>query len=132
MVDARVGRVRTRAIIDTGGAHTLGNAELLKALLRQSRGRLAGVGQSSVTDATDTTHPALLARVPRIAFGPVAVENLPVAFGQFSVFDIWGINDRPALLIGMDVLGLLEGLTIDYRRKELHIARMAGTRITGD
>jgi hypothetical protein len=62
--------------------------------------------------------------VPRIAFGSVAVENLPVAFGQFSVFDTWGINDRPTLLIGMDVLGLLEGLTIDYRRKELHIARV--------
>ncbi len=124
MINARVGGVPTRAIIDTGGAHTLGNTALLKALLRQARGKLAGARQSEVTDATDTSQQTLLAPVPRIAFGPVAVMNLPVSFGEFSVFDIWGVNDRPTLLIGMDALGLLSGLTIDYRRKELHIARV--------
>lgn len=126
MINARVGRVPTRAIIDTGGAHTLGNIALLKALQRQSGGKLAGARQSEVTDATDTRQPTLLAPVPNIAFGPVAVVNLPVSFGEFPVFDTWGVNDRPTLLIGMDALGLLNGLTIDYRRKELHIAKVVG------
>ncbi len=126
MINARVGRVPTRAIIDTGGAHTLGNTALLKALQRQAGGKLPGARESDVTDATDNTQPTLLASVPNIAFGPVAVINLPVSFGEFSIFDIWGVNDRPTLLIGMDALGLLGGLTIDYRRKELHIARVVG------
>lgn len=124
MIDARVGRVRTRAIIDTGGAHTLGNNALLAALRREAGGKLTGVTQSGVTDAADITQPALLAPVPRIAFGPVAVDNLAVSFGDFSVFDVWGINDRPTLLIGMDALGLLNGLVIDYPRKQLHIAKV--------
>ncbi len=126
MINARVGRVPARAIIDTGGAHTLGNAALLKALQRQSGGKLAGARQGEVTDATNTTQPTLLAPVPNIAFGPVAVVNLPVSFGEFPVFDTWGVNDRPTLLIGMDALGLLNGLTIDYRRKQLHIAKVVG------
>lgn len=124
MIDARVGRVRTRAIIDTGGAHTLGNNALLAALRRQAGGNLKGAIQSGVTDAADITQPALLAPVPRIAFGPVAVDNLAVSFGDFSVFDHWGINDRPTLLIGMDALGLLNGLVIDYPSKRLHIAKV--------
>ncbi len=31
------------------------------------------------------------------------------------------MSDEPALLIGMDVLGLLDTLIIDYRRKELQV-----------
>jgi hypothetical protein len=31
------------------------------------------------------------------------------------------MTDEPAMLIGMDVLGLIETLIIDYRRRELQI-----------
>jgi hypothetical protein len=31
------------------------------------------------------------------------------------------LTDEPAMLIGMDVLGLLDTLVIDYRRKELQM-----------
>ena len=30
-------------------------------------------------------------------------------------------DEKPAMLIGMDVLGLLDTLVIDYRRRELHV-----------
>ena len=39
------------------------------------------------------------------------------------IFEHWGMVDEPALLIGMDILGLLDTLVIDYRRMELHIKR---------
>jgi hypothetical protein len=35
------------------------------------------------------------------------------------VFDVWGLAGEPALLVGMDVLGVLEVIVIDYRRREL-------------
>jgi hypothetical protein len=31
------------------------------------------------------------------------------------------MNDMPALLLGMDIIGLLDSLVIDYRRRELHM-----------
>jgi hypothetical protein len=37
------------------------------------------------------------------------------------VFRLWELENRPAMLIGMDVLGTLGTLVIDYRRKELQI-----------
>jgi hypothetical protein len=125
MIDVLVGPVRARAVIDTGGAHTLGNNALLGALRSRFGGNLPGTVQSRVADATDTLQPALLAPVPYLVFGPVALANLPVSFGDFSIFDIWGINDRPTLLLGMDVLGMLDGMIIDYPRKELHIAKLS-------
>jgi hypothetical protein len=31
------------------------------------------------------------------------------------------MTDEPAMLIGMDVIGLLDALVIDYRRQELQV-----------
>ena len=120
MVDAWVNGIRTRAVVDTGCAHTLGNAALLDALQKQLRGTLA-VHPTEISDAADATLPAELALVPSMIVGSLGIQNLPVSFGEFSVFDTWKINDRPALLIGMDVLSMVDELAIDYRRKELQV-----------
>lgn len=120
VVRAYIGGINVRAVVDTGGAHTLGNAALLRELLRQSGGRLKGF-RTEIVDATDTVQPAMQVQVPRIRMGGTSIEKLPVAFGRFPVFDKWGINDQPALLVGMDALNLMSELTIDYRRKELQI-----------
>jgi predicted aspartyl protease len=121
MVEAIVGGVRTRAIIDTGGADTLGNTALLKALRRAISGKVREIAPIGITDVTNTTQEAMLTTVTRLTLGPVQFDNLPVSFGDYSVFQRWGVNDRPTLLIGMDALGLLKGLVIDFQRKELHI-----------
>jgi len=127
MVDAWVNGIPTRVVVDTGCAHTLGNAELLRMLQKQPHGQVA-MGDTEVTDATDTTLLAQLVMVPSITMGKLGIRNLPVSFGEFSVFDTWHINDRPAMLVGMDVLSLLQELTIDYRRKELQAVGMPVTK----
>jgi hypothetical protein len=35
------------------------------------------------------------------------------------VFDIWGLSNRPALLIGMNYLREFASVAIDYRLKEI-------------
>ena len=37
------------------------------------------------------------------------------------IFEHWKLTREPALLIGMDALGLLDTLIIDYRRAELQV-----------
>jgi len=37
------------------------------------------------------------------------------------IFDHWQLRSEPAVLIGMDILGVLNTLIIDYRRNELHV-----------
>jgi hypothetical protein len=126
VVDGYVGHVRTKAIIDTGGTHTLGNRALLNAL---NEGRSDPLAQSDthIVDATQALQPATVGRVPQIRLGESNIENLTVTFGEFHVFDTWGLQDQPALLIGMDVLGSLAELNIDYRRRELDMLPRART-----
>jgi hypothetical protein len=44
-----------------------------------------------------------------------------VTFTDTAIFDHWQLTNEPALLLGMDVLGLLDVLVIDYKTKELHV-----------
>jgi len=56
-----------------------------------------------------------------LILGDVRVRNPAMTFADFEIFKHWKMTKEPALLIGMDVLGLLDTLIIDYRRKELQV-----------
>ena len=47
------------------------------------------------------------------------LTNLEVIFADFHVFKLWELDQEPAMLIGMDMLGVLERLVIDYKRNEV-------------
>jgi len=53
--------------------------------------------------------------------GTVEIRYADVTFGDMHIFEHWHFTDEPAMLIGMDALGLLDTLIIDYRRHELQI-----------
>jgi Aspartyl protease len=106
------------AVIDTGASHTLGNPALYAALTRRSRNP-AVPPTADVIDATQTMESGNVRVVSPIVLGPIRVTDTAVTFGDFQVFRFWGLQDRPALLLGMDVLGTLRELTIDYRRHEV-------------
>jgi hypothetical protein len=44
-----------------------------------------------------------------------------VTFADLYIFRQWNLTREPAILIGMDALGVLDTLIIDYRRHELHM-----------
>ena len=119
VVDAWLGGVRTMAIIDTGGQSTLGNLALRDALVRR-RSQLPSV-PDEVTGATLDIQTGERISTPAIAMGEILVRNPAMTFADFSIFKHWKMTDEPALLIGMDVLGLIDTLIIDYRRRELQV-----------
>lgn len=117
LADGYVGRVRVKAIIDTGAEHTLGNRALHEALKISARSRRAT--DISVQGVTAEVQVGQLAAAPLIRLGDMHMAQVNVAFGDMHVFDIWGLTEEPALLVGMDVLGVLEMIVIDYRRREV-------------
>jgi predicted aspartyl protease len=122
IVQARIGERRVPAIIDTGGAHTLGNVALLNKLVADAGGVLDGVIPSRVTDATDTALDTWDSRVDALSLGPVAIDDLRVSFGHFPVFKLWQLDEKPALLIGMDALSRTKSISVDYRRRRMVVA----------
>jgi len=117
VTDGFVGHIPVRVVIDTGGTQTLGNISLLESLVKTRRDR-AGT-ESGVVDITDNQKLGQLLLIPELKIGPATITNAAILFSDFTVFKIWNLDKRPTLLLGMDVLGQLGELSINYRRQEL-------------
>lgn len=117
---AYVGSIRATAIIDTGSQTSIANRALRQALLgRRSHYQFT---KDELTDTTDTVERGEGADVPPIRLGPITIRSAHITMGNdVGIFDIWNLADTPALLIGMDALGTVDVLVIDYRRRELQI-----------
>jgi predicted aspartyl protease len=122
VVNAVIDNIRVKAIIDTGGQTTIANLALREALNRRS---LRNRGQpDQIIGATKDVQDGEFAAMPAIEFGSVKILDSGVTFADIYIFKQWKLLHEPAILIGMDALGLLDTLVIDYRRHELQM-RMA-------
>lgn len=111
---ARVGRVRVIAVMDTGGQITLGNRALQDELRAEAASQTEVLGTTEAISLGDT------AVVPDLRFDNVTIRGVNVTFGDFHIFDVWELNEEPALIIGMDVLGAMGAFMIDFRLAEIH------------
>jgi predicted aspartyl protease len=118
-VPVQVGSVKAIGLIDTGAQVTVGNLALREALARR-RGQHDQY-DDVVIGITEDIQTATLVRIPSITAGQMIVRNAPVRFTDLHIFDHWQLTSQPALLIGMDVLGKLDTLVIDYARRELQL-----------
>jgi predicted aspartyl protease len=121
VVEAWIGGVAVKAIIDTGGQATLGNEALRTALAERRRRQEQAAVPDNVTGATLDIQVGNRVETPALALGEILVRNPAMTFADFAIFEHWKMTEEPAMLIGMDVLGLLDTLIIDYRRKELQV-----------
>ena len=136
LIEGRIRGRRINILIDTGAASNFANTALLNAL------NVATVSASSSSNETMRAYtagaPILLDTamiVPEIDFGAVVARNVLAYVGDFHIFDVWGLNDEPTLLVGMDVLTQSYGLSIDYGRGTVHFRfeepANSGSRIRG-
>jgi predicted aspartyl protease len=120
LVQGRINGIPTAAVIDTGTTRTLGNEALFAALTHAYPAATASAKAGGV-DVTDTAQPGTERRIPTLQFGTAGINDLQVTFGDYGVFKTWGLQGKPALLLGMDVLGSLAYFSIDYDRAELQM-----------
>jgi len=124
IVRAQVGNRSVRAIIDTGAQATVGNLALQNAL-RKRLARDDPSHEDRVEGATGQWQTGVASNAP-IRIGDLMVHNAHVTFADLHIFEKWGLEDEPALVIGMDIIGLVDQLVIDYRRHELQIKPRRG------
>lgn len=128
-VSAHVGNVAVTAIIDTGGQVTIANRALQQAL--ESRRKQMKFVPDQITGVTLDVQEGEDAGTPPLRIDArdgkeMEIQSSRVTFADTVLFDHWHLNSEPAMLIGMDALGLLDTLVIDYRRQELQV-RMRGS-----
>ena len=119
-LDSVIGGVRTCAILDTGSERTLGNLALRDALKTQRKpGSIAVV--TSVYGATQAIEPGELQRAPTIVLDGLRITDAEIVYGDFHIFKVWALEQKPALIIGMDVLGTVASLAIDFKNQDIYV-----------
>lgn len=119
LVRATMGGISVNAIIDTGGQGSIGNLALRDALRRRLSKEKAST--DTITGATTDVQIGEGYPAPPIEFSDLRINNAHITFGDMQIFDYWNMTDEPTLLIGMDTLGQLDTLIIDYRMSELQL-----------
>jgi predicted aspartyl protease len=118
-VAVSIGNVRAVGLIDTGAQVTVGNLALREAL---SGSRRKGEEmEDAIIGVTQDVQRATTLQVPSITAGQMIVRNPLIKFADLYIFNHWQLGNRPAVLLGMDILGVLDTLVIDYRLAELHV-----------
>jgi hypothetical protein len=60
-------------------------------------------------------------RAPPIYVGTLQFDYVNITYGDMFIFDRWKLNHEPVLVLGMDVLGTVDTLIIDYRLRQLQL-----------
>ena len=126
-MDIRVANVRAKAIIDTGAQISIGNNALRNVLMRHNP---RDMQKSEIQGVTLDVASGDSMRAPPIYVGPLIFQGMNITYGDMYIFDRWKLSNEPVLVLGMDVLGTVDLLVIDYRLRQLQmrLRRSAGTR----
>ena len=117
-IDIWVANVRAKAIIDTGAQITFGNNALREVLTRQNG---KDVHKAEIEGVTLDVASGDTIRAPPITVGPLIFRGVNVTYGDMYIFERWKLKDEPVLVLGMDVLGTVDLLVIDYRLRQLQM-----------
>ena len=117
--EVTIGGIRAKAILDTGGQVTVGNLALRDALER--RRRRVKTTPSQIVGATRDVQDGENLSTPAIKFGAIEIRPATLTYVDAHIFSVWKLTDEPALLVGMDALGMLDTLVIDFRRRDLQM-----------
>jgi predicted aspartyl protease len=117
--------VRVNVLLDTGSDTSLANERFRDAL----RGVAARTIEYHGDRAFTFGRPVVLDQsvwTPTLRLGHTRVDGVNAYVGNFHIFDFWGLQDEPTLLIGMDVLARSREMAIDYERGVMYFRKRPG------
>lgn len=114
---ARIDGIKVDIILDTGAQSSMANVSLRDKLRRRHRTvEYIPVKMKSVTgmilDGEYT-------RLKQIEIGGFTIRDLPITFSENYAFTALRLQDRPAILLGMDALKLFDRVLIDFGNRRV-------------
>ena len=117
LVDAMADGQKINVVIDTGSAVTIGNLALRERL--EKRGKLGPITPLLITSVTGERTMADYSSIRHARIGSVTIDTMPIAFTDAQIFHRLGLSDKPAMLLGMDVLIGFDRVSIDFANKNV-------------
>ena len=114
LAGTRIGGTRATAFIDSGGGVSIGNMALARAIAARRRQSSDFVRPAHLLTADGEVRLAEFRVVPSIEMGAINLTNVPMAFADVHIFDVWSLKAQPAALLGVDILRLFARVELDY------------------
>lgn len=127
VTDARFAGKRISVVLDTGTSTSIGNLALLKLVAAKAKSVIP-IQLISVTGGQIIADYRI---VPRMTLGDVELNSIPVAFSDTPPFKRLGLDDEPALFLGMDALKLFRQVSIDFANREVRFMLPRSVRMAG-
>ena len=115
MVDADVGGKSISAMIDSGSELSIGNGAL-RRLMPSSAADRSGIQRIQMTSLVGEKFSGDLLYMPFMRLGGLNLGNVPVVFAETHVFALWDLQNKPAIILGMDLLTQFTAVALDFGR----------------
>lgn len=119
IIDADIGGVPVTAFLDSGSQNTVGNMRLYEQLQLKPDGLSTPGAVVELISATGQKAAGRLAPVPPLRLGGLAIGNLSAVFADLHIFKLWDLNDRPAILVGIDVMRHFDAIELDFAHRRV-------------
>ena len=121
IVQGQVRGVNVNVLIDTGSDLSLANEKFREALRDVAARSIEYQTVSPSRSGAPSCSSGVSGR--RACILAHHVDSVIAYIGNFHIFDVWGLQDEPTLLIGMDVLARSREMAIDYERGVVHFRK---------
>jgi predicted aspartyl protease len=116
---ARSNGVGTTVVLDTGAELSVGNEALRRRLIRRR-----GLSAPEPLEIISVTGQKLVGeayRVKSFEVGGITMRDLLILFADAHTFRKLELEDRPAILLGMNAMRAFDRMSIDFANKKLRV-----------
>lgn len=118
LVDSQANGEKIHVILDTGTDQSIGNLALLYKLTKKRK--IDALRPYVITSVTGDTMIGGWNTIKNVRIGGFDIRNMAVVFTDASPFKQLELQDKPALLLGMDVLRRFDRVAVDFGRKKVY------------
>jgi hypothetical protein len=119
VTDASANGHRLTVVIDTGAELSVGNEALRRELV--GRGLIDPAHKVQLQSVTGDMISGDYMFVRRLEIGGVTLKDLAIVFADAHTFKKLGLDQRPALLLGMNAIRAFKKVSIDFASRKFRV-----------
>jgi predicted aspartyl protease len=119
VTDATANGRKLVVVVDTGAELTIGNEQLRATL--EAKGLMGDTHPIKLYSVTGETLVGDYTYLRALNIGGVTLQNLAIVFAPAHTFHQLNLDDRPALLLGMNAMRAFKKVSIDFASRTLRV-----------
>lgn len=123
-IDGRIGNIGAAFMLDTGADECIINPLLGQRLLSEYP-KIRHPEQASVRGVTGHVLMGDYYELPDVRLGNVIIRDAGAVVADAPIFSLWDLEDKPAMIVGVNVLSRLDKFSIDYGARIFEAVPMA-------